>query len=337
MDAPSKISVIIPSYNAAPTIVDAVESVLSQTWPEVECLLIDDGSTDNTEDLLKPYLNKVRYIKKKNGGFASARNLGMQKATGDFIAWLDADDIFEPDKLERQMAFIEAQPSLGLVCSDFSLFDQSGEISSTAIKSYYGIFDRGIDYGDIFEHAEKAQDGVDCWYGRVFDSLLLGNFIHPPTVLFRKSVFEKVGPQSEYLVNATDYEYLTRIAQDFDVGFINAPLLRYRISDSQSSSPKNFAKNTRYNEMAIRHMLANFLLSDAQQTQLRKRLSEMRLALARHLAEGDKLVALRYFIMSQARHFPTTKSLIVFLKILTPSALIAWRRNKYVAPVKHGF
>ena len=86
-----------------------------------------------------------------------------------------------------------------------------------------------------------------------------------------------------------------------------------------------------------RHMLANFMLSDAQRAQLSTRLSQMRMALARHLAEGNKLVALKYFFMSQAGHLPTLNSLIVFAKILTPSVLIAWRRNKYVAPVKHGF
>ena len=337
MDAHKKISVVIPSYNAADTIVEAVESVLAQTWPAVECLLIDDGYKDHTAEVLKPYLDRIRYIKKENGGFASARNLGMKMATGDYIAWLDADDIFEPDKLEKQMAFFDALPTLGLVCSDFSLFDQSGEISAKANQSYYGIFERGIGYGDIFEQAIKARDGVDCWHGQVFDSLLLGNFIHPPTVVFRRCIFEDVGPQTEYLVNATDYEYLTRISQKHEVGFIDAPLLRYRISDTQSSSPANFAKNTRYNEMAIRHMLANFMLSDAQRAQLSTRLSQMRMALARHLAEGNKLVALKYFFMSQAGHLPTLNSLIVFAKILTPSVLIAWRRNKYVAPVKHGF
>jgi len=321
-----KISVVIPSYNAAGMVEEAVESVLSQTWPNIECLVIDDGSSDGTEEALAPYKDRIRYIKKENGGFASARNLGMKSASGDYIAWLDADDIFEHDKLERQMALFEACPNLGLVCSDFKMFDETGVFRESALRSYYGVLEKGLSFEEIFQSEKVLADGSRCWHGSILNSLLKGNFVHPPTVVFRRAVFTDVGPQSVPLGNATDYEYLSRIACKYDIGLVNEPLLRYRISEGQSSSPKNFAKNARFTEMALRHMAENFPLDNAQKAVMSGRILDLQLTTARHLADEDKLSALRYFGAAQIGHLPTIKSIVVFLKILTPKFFIRWRR-----------
>ena len=322
------VSVIIPGYNAASTAVEAVQSVLAQTWPNVECIYVDDGSSDDTRERLAPYMDRIRYLRKENGGFASARNLGMQQARGDFIAWLDADDIFRPDKLERQMAVFDACPHVALVCTDFSLFEGGDDTCASGIRQYYGVFESGLRYEDIFS-ARQQIDGTDIWSGQVLDTLLRGNFIHPPTVMFRKSVFETIGPQLEYLVNATDYEYLTRIASQYPVAFVDAPLLRYRISENQSSSQKNFARNSRFNEMAIEHMQASLKLTPAQQAVMRQRLCSTRLGLARHLAVTDKKDAL----LALWRAGPLRAgigALIVLMKIMTPAFLIHWRRRRLV-------
>ena len=331
----ARISVIIPAYNAAATIVEAVQSVLAQSWPDVECIVVNDGSTDDTGAVLAPWRDRITCIDKANGGFASARNVGMQAATGEWIAWLDADDIFEPDKLERQMALLAMRPELGLICSDFSMFDESGELARSAIQQYYGVFSRGVTLETAFEHGATLENGDHVRYGNVFDVLLGGNFIHPPTALFRKKVFEAVGEQRTELVNATDYEYFLRITQRYAVGYVDAPLLRYRISATQSSSPANFARNSYYNEMALQHVLDHFTLSHQQRHTVRQRFRAMHLVLARHLADREKQHALRC-LLAKPRCLFSPVGLLVLLKILTPTALLEWRRRHLDLLPRHG-
>lgn len=332
-----RISVVIPSYNAAGMVEQAVESVLAQSWPDVECIVVDDGSSDSTEDALARYSDRIVYIKKPNGGFASARNLGMERATGEFIAWLDADDIFEPNKLERQMAFFRAAPELGLVCSDFKMFDESGVFLESALCSYYGVLKRGLPFDEIFSQKVALDNGEVCWKGNILASLLLGNFIHPPTVLFRRGVFEKVGPQIAALGNATDYEYLSRVACEFPIGLINEPLLRYRISEGQSSSPKNFAINARFTELALRHIRDNFPISDAQREVVNERIAIMQMTAARYFADDKKLEAFRNLWAAQKGRKPTIQAIIIFVKILTPKFIIRFRRKFLPQEQNYGF
>src|ERR1035438_7707365 len=115
------VSVIIPAFNSARYLADAVESVFAQTYSEVECIVIDDGSTDHTNELLKELLKVhpgLKTARKTNGGPSSARNMGLRESTGDFISFLDADDALIPDKIERQVAFLNAHPDVGIVYGD---------------------------------------------------------------------------------------------------------------------------------------------------------------------------------------------------------------------------
>jgi len=111
-----RVSVVIPAYKAAGTIGRAVDSVLAQTHPAHEVLIVDDGSPDEVGTALLPYGDRVTLLRKPNGGAASARNLGIEHATGDLIAFLDADDYWEPHKLERHVAVHERHPEVGLTC-----------------------------------------------------------------------------------------------------------------------------------------------------------------------------------------------------------------------------
>lgn len=110
------VSAIIPTYNRARTIKHAINSVLAQTWKELEIIIVDDGSTDQTPEILGGYGDKIRVIRQRNGGPAAARNAGIKVATGDIIAFLDSDDVWLPDKTERQMRLIQAGESSGVVC-----------------------------------------------------------------------------------------------------------------------------------------------------------------------------------------------------------------------------
>lgn len=107
-----EISCIMPAYNAAAYVCDALESAFSQTWPPVEVIVVDDGSTDGTADIVTGFSPRVRYLREENAGPAAARNRGMQAARGNFFAFLDADDLWHPEKLARQAARFDARPDL---------------------------------------------------------------------------------------------------------------------------------------------------------------------------------------------------------------------------------
>jgi glycosyltransferase involved in cell wall biosynthesis len=114
MEKEVKVSIVIPTYNSARYVTAAIESVLAQTFKDFEILVIDDGSTDETREVLKKYAAPVRYLYKTNGGVSSARNYGIEQARGKYIAFLDADDLWMPEKLEKQLAVMEADKEIGL-------------------------------------------------------------------------------------------------------------------------------------------------------------------------------------------------------------------------------
>jgi glycosyltransferase involved in cell wall biosynthesis len=135
------VSVLIPAYRAAHTIGRAVDSVLKQTAPPNEILVIDDGSPDDVGPVLAPFGDRVRLLRKANGGASSARNFGLDHCRGDLIAFLDADDYWEPQKLERQRAVLTRHPQVGLVAGRFYVQSPGGE-RALDLTAHRSLFDR---------------------------------------------------------------------------------------------------------------------------------------------------------------------------------------------------
>ncbi|MDJ0596951.1 MAG: glycosyltransferase family 2 protein, partial [Pleurocapsa sp. MO_226.B13] len=133
-----KVSVIIPAYNSAKYLPEAIASVLEQTYTSYEIIVINDGSTDNTPEVVKPYLKQIRYFEQENQGVSTTRNRGIYLARGELIAFLDADDIFMPRKLEHQVAIFNARPEIGIVNSGYRLINEAGE-KITDIKRWQQI------------------------------------------------------------------------------------------------------------------------------------------------------------------------------------------------------
>lgn len=212
-----KVSVIIPSYNSARYIQEAIDSVLRQTYSSVEVIVIDDGSFDTTHILLKEYINdkKIVYILKENGGPASARNVGIRQATGEFITFLDADDIWEADKLDKQMPLFDDQ-EVGLVYSDMILF------------------------GGRVKNAVHSEGTKGFFRGSVLKQLIENNFISTSSVIVRRSIFDSIGYFNEQrnLIAIEDYDMWLRIAPFYIMEYISEPLVRYRLHDGQISSTK---------------------------------------------------------------------------------------------------
>ena len=162
------VSTIIPAYRAAATIRRAVDSALAQTILPTEIVIVDDGSPDDLTTALRPYGDRVRLVRKPNGGAASARNLGIEQVTGEWIAFLDADDYWEPHRLERQFALLQRHPEVGFLASRFYTEEPGGIRQPPA-----------TDDAHLFDKVHRATDGL---------ALAVAHRVWTTTVLVRRSV-----------------------------------------------------------------------------------------------------------------------------------------------------
>ena len=207
---PGLVSVIIPTYNRPDYLREAVESVLAQTYPSTEVLIIDDGSSDEgatTKSALKPYLSgnhqtpKVTYLYQKNGGLVSAVNRGLGLARGEYIQRLDDDDRLLPEKIARSVEVFQARPAVGLVATGYYHIDAMGK----RLRTY---------------PPRRCPDSE-----RLFN-MLMGCISACAGVMVRSLVHQKVGAYRD--IKAQDYEMWIRIAKEFKVETINLPLAEYR-------------------------------------------------------------------------------------------------------------
>lgn len=206
------ISVIIPTYNCAPYISEAIDSVLHQTCPDYEVIVIDDGSTDATRSIIENRYHTVRYFYVENNGVASARNYGIAKAHGDLIAFLDADDIWLPEKLEKQKELFNKNEELGMVFTENSYFNEHGII------------------------ADKLNKQDSLMRGDIVRNIFLHSYVVTSTVMVRRSVFDTVGLFEEELSVAEDDNMWMRIGIKYGIALLDEPLVRYRKTTGSLSS-----------------------------------------------------------------------------------------------------
>jgi len=195
-----KVSIVIPTYNRETYIAKALDSVMQQTYTQFEVVVIDDGSTDNTADLVKGYGEKVRYFYQDNQGIAGARNAGIRKCTGELIAFLDSDDYWIPEKLRRQISLFHEHPEYGMVASCCASIRLDGS------------------------YREKNRPGTSGW---VLEDLFKKNFIRTSSALITRRCLDKVGLFDESLKECEEYDLWLRIAAAYPVGFINESLAVY--------------------------------------------------------------------------------------------------------------
>lgn len=202
------VSVVITSYNYAQYLPVAVESVLRQSYNQYEVIIVNDGSTDNTDDVVGPYLSnpKIRYVKQHNLGQASAKNTGIRNSAGDFIAFLDADDIWRETKLETQMKLFN-HTMVGVVYSRMRFISQVGE-----------PVDQGVPNRYLTPRA-----------GQVTESLFIDNFVPFSSAIVRKGCLDKVGGFDETLRMGIDWDLWLRMSVDYEFAYVDEPLMDYRV------------------------------------------------------------------------------------------------------------
>ncbi|MDY6782131.1 MAG: glycosyltransferase [Cyanobacteriota bacterium] len=206
------ISIIIPVYNGEKTIEKTLNSVFQQTFQDIEILIIDDGSQDKTLEIVnKTGESKLKIHSQKNSGQAAARNKGIELAKGEYIAFLDADDLWTPDKLERQLNSLQTHPEAAVAYSWTDYIDESGS---------------------FVQHGRKISAEGD-----VYSELLTNNFIeNGSNVLVRKSALDEVGNFETSLPPAADWDMWLRLAKCYPFVVVRAPQVLYRVSSSSSSS-----------------------------------------------------------------------------------------------------
>lgn len=208
------ISVIIPTYNREHQILASIESVLNQTYQNLEIIVIDDASTDNTKEVVSSIKDdRVKYYKlKENGKVAHARNVGVSYASSELIAFHDSDDLCMRDRLEKQYNYMKNNNEYALI--------------------YSAILVKKGDQRAIFpptNYLEKLE-------GNIHKEILLNNTIDCPTILMKKSVFEEVGGFDETYPNLSDWEFVIRVSEHYGIGYISEPLIESVLLDTGISS-----------------------------------------------------------------------------------------------------
>lgn len=227
-DSPT-VSIIIPTHNRSMLLREAIESVLAQTFAPIEVIVVDDGSVDDTEPVVAAYGESVRYIRQENTGVAAARNHGFADSHGEYVGFLDDDDIFLPAKIEQQVRQLESKPEIALThCRFYHINERGKRISRIGLLPQ----------------------------GNVLAQLLCKNFIWMGAPLIRRRVLEQVGAFDAQLSTGADYDIWLRIAAaGYEFGCVQQPLGAYRIQ--RNSMVTNIAKTEHEVIFSLDRMFAN--------------------------------------------------------------------------------
>src|SRR5438093_705810 len=187
----SKVSIIIPAYNQAKFLAQAIDSALQQTHPDLEVIVIDDGSTDDTSEIAARFANQIRYIHQDNTGLPGARNRGIRESKGEYLCFLDSDDFYHPEKIQRQVALLDADPRLGFVYCDIITTDEAGQplAEQCSVNS-----------------ASRQMSG------NIFQTLMMAGYFPPHTVMIRRQVLDAVGDFDPPLGGHADYDLWLRVS-----------------------------------------------------------------------------------------------------------------------------
>ncbi len=225
----ARVSIVIPTYNRARLLREAVQSALAQTHTDREVIVVDDGSTDETADVTAEFGDAVRYLRQENAGVAAARNHGASVATGDYLHFLDSDDILHPQAIARLLALMEAHPEAGMAYGQTSMGTPGGPPSPLFVPD--GTRPAGV-----------------CAGARELRRLLRRNYIHLGAALLRRSVWERIGGFNPAFQSiCEDWDVWVRAATAGGaVGYVPRVVLGYRLQPDGLTSHYNARNVDRY-------------------------------------------------------------------------------------------
>jgi glycosyltransferase involved in cell wall biosynthesis len=259
------VSTVIPTYNRAHVIGEAVESALGQTYPNTEVIVVDDGSKDDTLERLKSYGDKVRVISQANAGPAAARNRGIAAARGDFVAFLDSDDLWLPEKIKQQVALMErAGPSVPCCLSNILMKFNSGDRASF----------------DIALLEPSAEEGL--WLN-VDEVLATRIVLFNQGIIIRRKVLDRIGGFDENIRYLEDHEFPLRLSLEGPWAFIKTPLVIWRESMTNS-----VYKNSLRDEVCTSECMVHVLEEHLARVQKTGRQARLRRSVSRELRKARR-------------------------------------------------
>lgn len=245
------VSVIVPTFNRADWLEATVRSALGQTRPPLEVIVVDDGSTDRTEAVARGLPAPVRYLRQANAGVGAARNTGAAAATGDYLAFLDCEDLWVPEKLDVQLRTLARRPGTGWAVSDCTVIglDDRPVNGPQGFRRVFAVFrETGADPERHFAaHLTRDEgDGIPAYGGDLFALLFAGNVCLPSSALVRRDLFEQLGGFDPAWRLAEETEFFHRLAAAAPGVIVMAPLVGYRVGQSGAlTSPANTVKLVR--------------------------------------------------------------------------------------------
>jgi glycosyltransferase involved in cell wall biosynthesis len=235
----NKVTIVIPFFNC-PFIAQAIESALNQTYQNIEIIVVNDGSTKHHEKII-PYLNRITYIEKENGGTASALNLGIKNSAGDYFAWLSSDDTFRSTKIEKQLYFMLQNNAMASY-SNFYLINDQGSIVSHP---------QGIGFSDHVQFLKRMRRGC---------------VINGCTVMVNMNVFKQLGLFDESLLYTQDYDFWLRILPHFHFYYFPEALVHYRVHENMGTKQHRIEMRKEIQSTIERHITKmNILVKSVRQ------------------------------------------------------------------------
>jgi len=241
------ISVVVPSYNHAPYISQTINSILSQTSAPLELIIVDDGSSDGSRDILKKIDDpRVRInLLEKNVGACAAMNIAVQMTRGDLVAVCNSDDLWEPNKLERQLAVLHRSPHIGAVFTNVSWIDEDGNLVSRDRKILWNAFTQ--------PNRSRGQ-----WTNKL---VLQGNCLCHPSVLIRREAYDRVGYYDNRFRQLPDYDMWLRVLQKYDIFVLDERLVKFRwfanASNASGATRTNSRRDVNERALIVRNLIAS--------------------------------------------------------------------------------
>ncbi len=273
MNTPPLVSVIIPAFNAQSLIADTLDSILAQTYRNLEIIVVDDGSTDNTAAIVRGYRERVRYYYQENsGGCAVPRNTGIKYSSGDFLCFMDADDLMAPDRVTRQIEFMKRYPEVGVVFCDYRNFNEQGPYRDSHFQTCPRLWSQLRNQGELTINnpcALLAQENFGC----------------AGSCLIRRDILKIVSAFEPSLKACEDFHFYFQAARYVRMGVINeVGMMRRLHGNNMSGNPI---------KMLTERIRSRTLLRDGEQdtmvrSYLTRYIADCQSSLGRYYAEHGK-------------------------------------------------
>jgi glycosyltransferase involved in cell wall biosynthesis len=233
-NADKKVSVIVPTYNREKFLGYAIDSVLNQTHRNLELHIIDDGSTDRSRELISAYKDdRVSYYYQMNSGQSVARNVGIKDACGDYLCFLDSDNVWKLDKLEKQLRLMEVNPDFQILYGENEVIDEDGRVlpSGASVRRYSG---------------------------NIMQQLMVFNFVNFNTAMIKMECFKELGGMNENTRVGDDYELFLKFSSRYKFLYVPEIFAQYRVMENQISSNKDKRFQSNFN------ILSNFMVANSK-------------------------------------------------------------------------